>query len=186
MALARVDRVRRLAAAAEAVPAPSLTGDRAGARAIVERALQRGGGWLTPDDAQALLSAVGFPRQPVTAPRVRTPVVAATDRIGYPVALKPSARDPPQDRSRRRAAAAAHGRRCAKRVARSDTPARRRNDGRARAGNGTGRDRDARRRRGRSDVRPGPRVRDRRHAGRAGGRHAVPAASAQRAARRRR
>ena len=61
--------------------------------------------------------------------------------------------DPPQDRSRRRAAPAADGRRRAQRVARPDTPARRRDDGRARAGNGRGRRRDARRRRRGSDVR---------------------------------
>ena len=57
----------------EAAPATFDDVDRDGARAIVDRVLQSGGGWLTPDDAQSLLSAVRIPLLSVTSPRVRTP-----------------------------------------------------------------------------------------------------------------
>ena len=93
----------------EAAPATFDDVDRDGARAIVDRVLQSGGGWLTPDDAQALLSAVGIPgRGQSHRRRARTRAVEAADRIGYPVVLKAiGPDDSPQDRGRRRAAAAA-------------------------------------------------------------------------------
>lgn len=58
------------------------------ARLVVERALERGDGWLTPVEANALLSAVGIgvPRSTLVA-SVDEAVLAA-GRLGYPVALK--------------------------------------------------------------------------------------------------
>jgi acyl-CoA synthetase (NDP forming) len=58
------------------------------ARRVVERALERGGGWLTPIEANALLAAVGVavPRSTL-ATSVNQAVEAATD-LGFPIALK--------------------------------------------------------------------------------------------------
>jgi acyl-CoA synthetase (NDP forming) len=59
------------------------------ARAVVDRALARGGGWLTVDESQALTTAVGVP----VAPARRTAVsaaeaVTAARALGFPVAIK--------------------------------------------------------------------------------------------------
>ncbi len=68
---------------------PPLTGIQpALARLVVERALERGGGWLDAVEATALMAAVG-----IATPRsnVATSVddaVAMAERLGYPVALK--------------------------------------------------------------------------------------------------
>jgi acyl-CoA synthetase (NDP forming) len=58
------------------------------ARLVVERALERGGGWLTAVEANALLSAVGIavPRSTLATSIDEAVVMAA--RLGYPVALK--------------------------------------------------------------------------------------------------
>jgi acetyl coenzyme A synthetase (ADP forming)-like protein len=58
------------------------------ARLVIERALARGGGWLTPIEANALMSAVGIsvPRS-IQVPSVDEAVRAA-EQLGYPVALK--------------------------------------------------------------------------------------------------
>ncbi len=58
------------------------------ARLVVERALERGGGWLTAVEANALLAAVG-----IAVPRsnLATSVddaVEIAERLGYPVAVK--------------------------------------------------------------------------------------------------
>jgi acetyl coenzyme A synthetase (ADP forming)-like protein len=58
------------------------------ARAIVERALERGGGWLRPEEGSALMAAAG-----ITAARARVcadmdTAVAAARELGWPVALK--------------------------------------------------------------------------------------------------
>ena len=58
------------------------------ARAIVDRVLQTGGGWLTPDDCQGLLSAVRIPTASSRTAATEDAAVEAADRIGYPVALK--------------------------------------------------------------------------------------------------
>ena len=58
------------------------------ARAAIDRALQRGGGWLNPDDCQVLLSAVGIPVAASATVVTEDAAVAAADRIGYPVVLK--------------------------------------------------------------------------------------------------
>lgn len=58
------------------------------ARLIVESAMQRGGGWLTPVEANALMAAVGIstPRSHLAA-SVDAAVEAAMD-LGFPVAVK--------------------------------------------------------------------------------------------------
>jgi len=58
------------------------------ARLVVKRALERGGGWLTAVEANALLSAVGIavPRSTLATSIDDAVVMAA--RLGYPVALK--------------------------------------------------------------------------------------------------
>ncbi|HWI19431.1 MAG TPA: acetate--CoA ligase family protein [Vicinamibacterales bacterium] len=73
----------------EAGVVPFMTGVQpALARLVVERALERGGGWLTAIEANALLAAAG-----ISTPRsnVATSVddaVEMAERLGYPVALK--------------------------------------------------------------------------------------------------
>jgi acetyl coenzyme A synthetase (ADP forming)-like protein len=62
--------------------------DRGEARAIVERALTAGGGWLTPDDAQALLNAVRIPAAASCSVTKEDEAVTGAERIGYPVVLK--------------------------------------------------------------------------------------------------
>jgi acyl-CoA synthetase (NDP forming) len=58
------------------------------ARLVVERALERGGGWLTPVEANALLASVGIavPRSNVATSVDEAVEIAA--RLGYPVAIK--------------------------------------------------------------------------------------------------
>jgi len=58
------------------------------ARLVIERALERGGGWLTAVEANALLSAVGIaiPRSTVVASVDEA--VEAAFRLGFPVAVK--------------------------------------------------------------------------------------------------
>jgi acetate---CoA ligase (ADP-forming) len=58
------------------------------ARVIVDRALQTGGGWLGPDDCQALLSAVRIPSVASRTAASEDAAVDAAERIGYPVVLK--------------------------------------------------------------------------------------------------
>jgi acetyl coenzyme A synthetase (ADP forming)-like protein len=63
-------------------------GDRTAARAVVDRALTRGAGWVTPEESQALLGAAGIrvARQAIAASEEAA--VAASARLGYPVVLK--------------------------------------------------------------------------------------------------
>ncbi len=58
------------------------------ARAIVESALQRGDGWLTPDETQGLMTAVGIRTATAKMTRTVDEAVAAATAIGVPVALK--------------------------------------------------------------------------------------------------
>jgi acyl-CoA synthetase (NDP forming) len=70
-----------------AIPALADVSDDRG-RAIVEGALTRGGGWLTSDETQRLMAAVGIS---TAAARLTTNVdaaVAAAVAIGFPVAVK--------------------------------------------------------------------------------------------------
>jgi len=58
------------------------------AREIIDRALARGDGWLTPDEAQRLLGAVGIATAAARLAKSDEEAVAAAREIGYPVALK--------------------------------------------------------------------------------------------------
>ncbi len=62
--------------------------DRAAARTIVDRVVGNGGGWTTPDDATAMLKAVGIPAAASQTVTSEDEAAAAADRIGYPVVLK--------------------------------------------------------------------------------------------------
>jgi acetyl coenzyme A synthetase (ADP forming)-like protein len=69
---------------------PVLSGIRRDdARQVVDGALARGGGWLTVEEAQALLAAVGIATATArrTAPSAAD-AIAAAETVGYPVALK--------------------------------------------------------------------------------------------------
>jgi acetate---CoA ligase (ADP-forming) len=57
-------------------------------RAIVDAALSRGDGWLTPPEAQQLLEAVGIPTAAVRIAATEDEAARAAREIGYPVALK--------------------------------------------------------------------------------------------------
>jgi len=58
------------------------------ARLVIERAIGRGGGWLTPVEANALLSAVGITVPRSTLVSSIDEAVLAAERLGYPVAVK--------------------------------------------------------------------------------------------------
>ena len=57
-------------------------------REPIHRALQRGGGWLTPAEVDALLSAVRIPIVPTRVVGSENEAVEAASRIGFPVVLK--------------------------------------------------------------------------------------------------
>ncbi len=57
-------------------------------RQIVERALARGGGWLDPMEADALLSAFGIPAVPLRVAESADAAARAAEELGFPVVLK--------------------------------------------------------------------------------------------------
>ncbi len=68
---------------------PPLAGvNREEARRIVEVALARGEGWLTPQEAHELTQAVGIPTAAARTAATVEQAVAAALALGYPVALK--------------------------------------------------------------------------------------------------
>ena len=67
--------------------------DRAGARAVVERARGTGGGWLSPLGCEALLRASGIPVAGTLVARNAAEACALAREIGYPVVLKGSGPD---------------------------------------------------------------------------------------------
>jgi acetyl coenzyme A synthetase (ADP forming)-like protein len=68
---------------------PELSGIQADvARAIVDTALTRGDGWLTPHEAQRLVAAAGIATAPARLVTTDEEAVLAARQIGYPVALK--------------------------------------------------------------------------------------------------
>lgn len=62
--------------------------DGAAARRVVEGALARGGGWLTPEEAQALATSAGIDVPRTIAVRTVEEAVGAAASIGGPVVLK--------------------------------------------------------------------------------------------------
>lgn len=92
-ALAAMVRTGTLAARDEG-SVPELTGiDMPGARAVVERALARGGGMLAPDEAAALAACYGIPVPRWGLADTREQAAALAKEIGFPVVLKAVARD---------------------------------------------------------------------------------------------
>jgi acyl-CoA synthetase (NDP forming) len=68
---------------------PDLPGiDRAEARAIVDRLLERGGGWQTASDAAAILACYDIQLTPAVRVSSKGEAVAAARALGYPVAVK--------------------------------------------------------------------------------------------------
>jgi acetyl coenzyme A synthetase (ADP forming)-like protein len=69
------------------VPAvPALDGDAA--RALIARALERGGGWLSPSEIEALLGAAGIAAAAARAVGSEEEASRAAAELGFPVALK--------------------------------------------------------------------------------------------------
>jgi acyl-CoA synthetase (NDP forming) len=62
--------------------------DRAAARRVADDVLARGGGWLTPEETQSLLTAAGIPMLRARTVSMIDDVVDAARQIGLPVALK--------------------------------------------------------------------------------------------------
>jgi acyl-CoA synthetase (NDP forming) len=69
------------------IPALADVSDDA-ARAIAEGALARGGGWLTSDETQRLMAAMGIRTAAAELTSNADAAAAAASRIGFPVALK--------------------------------------------------------------------------------------------------
>jgi len=62
--------------------------DAPAARAVVDRALTRGDGWLTPTECVALLDAVRVPAAASDVATSESAAAALADVIGYPVVMK--------------------------------------------------------------------------------------------------
>jgi acetate---CoA ligase (ADP-forming) len=88
IALARATAYGEWLARPESVPLEIGDVDRPAARAVVDRALGRGGGWLTPEETQSLLQAVRLPVARSQVVLSEDEAVAAASKIGYPVVLK--------------------------------------------------------------------------------------------------
>jgi acetyl coenzyme A synthetase (ADP forming)-like protein len=75
---------RRPAGKVPALP----TVDKKRGRAVIDRALVRGGGWLGPVETEELLSAFGIAAVTVRLARTADEAAAAARGLGFPVALK--------------------------------------------------------------------------------------------------
>lgn len=62
--------------------------DRASARAVIDRGLARGGGWLAPGEVSTLLTAVGLVPAASRVVTGREAAVNAAKEIGFPVVMK--------------------------------------------------------------------------------------------------
>jgi acetyl coenzyme A synthetase (ADP forming)-like protein len=62
--------------------------DRDEVRRPVEEALTRGGGWLSSEESNALLAAIGIRHEPVRRAATADDAVALAESLGFPVALK--------------------------------------------------------------------------------------------------
>jgi acetyl coenzyme A synthetase (ADP forming)-like protein len=58
------------------------------ARTIVDHALARGGGWLSPDETARLLASCGISQPPARCVTTADEAVVAAAEVGFPVALK--------------------------------------------------------------------------------------------------
>jgi acyl-CoA synthetase (NDP forming) len=68
--------------------APPADVDARALRAVVESALARGDGWLTPEEAQTLLTAAGIAAAVSHVATSEADAVLAANAIGYPVVMK--------------------------------------------------------------------------------------------------
>lgn len=68
------------------VPLPGVDGDAA--RAVIESALSRGGGWLDPLETQSVLEAFGIPVAETRMAAEEIDAVAFADALGYPLVMK--------------------------------------------------------------------------------------------------
>jgi acyl-CoA synthetase (NDP forming) len=57
-------------------------------RSVVDHALERGGGWLTPAEAEALLGGLGIGVAAQEVVPSEDDAVRAADRMGYPIVMK--------------------------------------------------------------------------------------------------
>src|SRR6185503_1113224 len=71
---------------ADTVSAPHGIEEAAG-RAIVARALERGGGWLSPTETEHFLAAFGIAMAPARVARTPAAAAATATSLGFPVAL---------------------------------------------------------------------------------------------------
>jgi acetyl coenzyme A synthetase (ADP forming)-like protein len=62
--------------------------DADSARAVIDGALARGEGWLTPEEAQRLMEAIGVPTARAQLAGTADAAASAARSIGYPVAIK--------------------------------------------------------------------------------------------------
>lgn len=62
--------------------------DLEAARRLVRAKREAGGGWLLPDEIEALLRAFGLPVAPAKLARTPEEAVSAAERFGYPVVVK--------------------------------------------------------------------------------------------------
>ncbi|MEO7273020.1 MAG: acetate--CoA ligase family protein, partial [Vicinamibacterales bacterium] len=88
VALARVAAYGRWRRLPRTVPIPLANLDDDQARQVVAAVLTRGGGWTTPAEAQALMSAVGITTPASRVVSTREEAVHAAAGVGYPVAIK--------------------------------------------------------------------------------------------------
>jgi acyl-CoA synthetase (NDP forming) len=70
------------------LPTTTMTVDRPRVRAIVDRALERGGGWLGPGDAEAVLESCGIRGLPAATVTTEEDAAERARSIGFPVAIK--------------------------------------------------------------------------------------------------
>lgn len=76
-------------------PPATVHADIDAAAAVIARALPDGGGWLAPADAERLCGAYGLPVARGEVAATPEEAVQAAERIGFPVALKAVAGEPP-------------------------------------------------------------------------------------------
>ncbi len=88
VALARVTHYGEWLRKPQDAVQPASRFDRQAARAIVARALASGGGWLNPEDAQALLRTCGIDVAEARMTRTPDEAARAAAEIGFPVAMK--------------------------------------------------------------------------------------------------
>lgn len=87
-ALARATSYGEWRSAPEGI-VPELSGiDAAPARSVIATALARGGGWLDPQETQALLGAFGIPVAATRTAQGEAEAVAIASELGFPVVLK--------------------------------------------------------------------------------------------------